>query len=534
MLDTVASVAIVIGVLLLFALAVMLFRAMMFGRVPDPVAPVDLPLVDAEAAAEHLAGALRLQTTSDLDRARINYDTFGELHALLERMYPRVHAELSREVVNNYSLLYTWRGSQPDLPGVMLLAHQDVVPVDPATRGEWTHPPFDGVIDGGVVYGRGALDMKGTLITTLEAVEGLLSRSYQPERTLYLGFGHDEEIGGTQGAAAIAALLAERETQLAAVLDEGGSLVEGIIPGMKLPVALVGVAEKGHATLEVRVEGRPGHSSAPPPHTAIGVLARALTRIEAAPMPPRRWLAMRMFKELGAFLPLKMRFVFANAGLFNGVIRRQFEKNPQLNAMQRTTTAVTVIRGGVKDNILPSMARALVNFRLLPGDRVEHVLEHVRKAARDDAVQVNAVEAGCWDASPVSPSDGPAFESLTRAIRQVFPDALVAPYLVLGATDSRYYAAICPEVFRFSPYLLTAETFKTIHGIDERVPVEDLGRMVQFYILLIQEWAGGADTLAVIPIEDTAPAEAEEAPVEAAASTEPDAPPDAAAPAVPA
>jgi carboxypeptidase PM20D1 len=191
---------------------------------------------------------------------------------------------------------------------------------------------------------------------------------------------------------------------------------------------------------------------------------------------------------------MKMRFVFANSWLFGGAIRKQLEKNPQLNAMQRTTTAVTVIRGGVKDNVLPSMARALVNFRLLPGDRLEDVLAHVKKAVRDDAVQVQAIEGGCWEASPVSPSDSPVFHNLSRTIRQVFPDALVAPYLVLGATDSRYYAPICPDVFRFSPYLLDSELLKSIHGIDERVEVDTLARMVQFYTVLIKSWTTAVGT----------------------------------------
>ena len=488
MLEIAITVGIVIVVLALFAFAIMLFRAMMFGRVPDAVEALETDPVQADVIAEHLAAALRLQTVSDLDRSRINLAAFCTLHDLLEQLYPRVHAVLERELVNEYSLLYTWKGRAPELAPVMLLAHQDVVPVDPDTREEWTHPPFDGMVADATVWGRGALDMKGNLISTLEAVEGLIKAGHQPERTLYLGFGHDEEIGGTQGAAAISALLAERGVRLAAVLDEGGAVVTGIVPGLTLPVALVGVAEKGQATLEVWVEGRPGHSSAPPPHTAIGVLARALTRIESAPMPARRWLALRMFKELGAFLPMKMRFVFANSWLFSGLIRRQFEQNAQINAMQRTTTAITVIRGGVKENVLPAMARALVNFRLLPGDRVEDVLAHARKAVHDDAVQVQAAEGGCWEASPVSPSESPIFQNLSRTIRQVFPETLVATYVVLGATDSRYYTSICPDVFRFSPYVLDSDLLKTIHGIDERISADTLARMVQFYMVLIKSW----------------------------------------------
>lgn len=486
--DIALTVGIVVFVLVLFVLAIMLFRALMYGRVPDAVEALEVAPVDGALVAERLSAAIRLQTVSDLDRSRIDYPVFLQLHQALAQMYPGVHNTLKRETVNQYSLLYTWQGSNPDLEPVLMVAHQDVVPFDPGTRDEWTHPPFDGVVADGFVWGRGALDMKCNLISTLEAVERLIQSGYQPERTLYLGFGHDEEIGGTQGAAAISALLAERGVHLAAVLDEGGSLVRGVVPGLSLPVALVGVSEKGHATIELRVEGRPGHSSAPPPHTSIGVLARALARLEAQPMPARPWLALRMFRHLGAFLPMSMRFVFANTWLFGGLVRKRLGANPQVNAMQRTSTAITVIRGGVKDNVLPSSARALVNFRLLPGDSLEIVLAHIRKVVKDDAVQIQPLPAGCWEASPVSSSDSPVFTNLSHTIRQVFPDALVSPYLVLGATDSRYYANICADVFRFSPYQLDATLLNSIHGIDERIGVETLAQMVQFYVVLIQSW----------------------------------------------
>jgi carboxypeptidase PM20D1 len=205
-------------------------------------------------------------------------------------------------------------------------------------------------------------------------------------------------------------------------------------------------------------------------------------------MPARSWLALKMFRDLGAFLPLSMRFVFANTWLFSGLVRKRLGANPQVNALQRTSTAVTVIRGGVKDNVLPASARALVNFRMLPGDRLEHVLEHIRKVVKDDAVQINPMGAGCWEASPVSSSDSPVFNNLSRTIRQVFPDALVSPYLVLGATDSRHYCNLSAEVFRFSPYRLDSQLLNSIHGIDERIGVDNLAQMVQFYGVLIQSW----------------------------------------------
>jgi carboxypeptidase PM20D1 len=257
---------------------------------------------------------------------------------------------------------------------------------------------------------------------------------------------------------------------------------------MTLPVALVGIAEKGHATLELRVEGRPGHSAAPPPHTAIGVMARAIARLEASPMPARLSMARLMFDELGAFLPFSMRLAFSNQWLFRGVIEKRMAKSAISNALVRTTSAATVVQGGVKDNILPASVSAAVNFRILPGDRVADVLAHARKAIRDDAVQINLPEFSHWEASPVSPVESPVYQDLCSTIREVFPEALVAPFLVIGATDSRYLARLTPSVFRFSPYWLDEETLRTVHGNNERVSIEALGRMVHFYTRLIQEW----------------------------------------------
>ncbi len=331
--------------------------------------------------------------------------------------------------------------------------------------------------------------LNATLVSLLESVEQLIKSGYQPERTVYLAFGHDEEIGGQQGAACIADLLEKRGVKLAAVLDEGGAISVGAIPGISLPVALLGIAEKGHATLELLVEGRAGHSSMPPRHTAIGVLARALAQIEANPMPTHLTFANRMLGSLGAFMPMSMRLAFSNRWLFGGTIRKQLEAQPTTNALIRTTTAITMIDGGVKDNILPARARAFVNFRLLPGDRVADLMAHVRKVVNDDAVQLSLPEGGHWEASPVSPVDSTAYQTLTTTIRQVFPDVLTAPYLVTGATDSRYFTSLTSSVYRFSPYLLNSELLQTLHGSGERISLDALASMVQFFMLLIPAWS---------------------------------------------
>lgn len=496
MLTTIFSFLIVLLVLLLFIAALLIFRATIFGRLPEQVEPADTEApshggdraIEPLVVAEHLASVIRFQTISTGERAENNQAIFERLHAALERMYPRLHGTLKREKINGCSLLYTWVGRADELEPVAFLGHLDVVPVDPATREEWKQPPFEGTVADGFVWGRGALDIKCTVIGLLEAVEGLIKIGYQPERTLYLAFGHDEEIGGWQGARCIVEELKSRGVRLAAVLDEGGAITEGMLPGLALPIGLVGVAEKGHTSVHLVVEGRPGHSSMPAPHTAIGILARAITRLESHPMPANLNMVKLMFRDVGTFLPFSLRLALANTWLFGGTILKRLQGSPTTNAMVRTTMAATVIQGGIKDNVLPAHASAVVNCRLLPGNTSAIVHDYIRDVVSDDAVQISAPAESTWEPSPVSPVDSPVYQNLSRAIRQIFPDVVVAPYLVAGATDARYYAALSDHVYRFSPYKVDGDLLKTMHGINERIPVEQLAKMVQFYSLLIKSW----------------------------------------------
>ncbi len=488
------SILIVLLVLALFLAAFMVFRTLVYGRLPGPAPEtiIDDP-IDGQLVAEHLSNAIRCQTISESNHAQINYAAFETLHAELMRMYPRTHAALRQERINGYSSLYMWPGKNGDLEPVMLCGHIDVVPADSATLQEWTHPPFRGDVDEGAVWGRGALDMKSTVIAIFEAVEALLKSGYQPERTVYLAIGHDEEIGGLEGARCIAQRLLERGEHLAAVFDEGGAIMDGGVPGVHVPVAMVGVGEKGYASLELVVEGRAGHSSMPPPHTAIGVLARALARLEQRPMRARTALARLMFQYMGPFLPFGTRMALANYWLLGGAVQRRLEATAATNAIVRTTAAITMIDGGVKDNILPARVKAVVNYRILPGDTVKDVLEHAQKVAADEAVQVQLPEGASWEPSPISPVDSIEYEEFSTIIRQVFPEVIVAPYLVAGATDSRHYLPLTNNVYRFSPFSLDPALLKTIHGIDERISIESLARMVQFYLLLIRDWTEGEE-----------------------------------------
>jgi carboxypeptidase PM20D1 len=476
----------VLAALLLLLASVLLARALTLrppqGPAEEGLAAAPEPLaVDAEAAAGRLAAALRLRTVAASDGVAAEEEAFVALHALLARQYPRVHATLRREAVGWQSALFTWEGTEPGLAPVLLMAHLDVVPVEAGTEGRWTHPPFGGVVADGHVWGRGALDDKGPALALLEAVEALLAAGERPRRTVLLALGADEEVGGRQGAQRVAELLASRGVRLASVLDEGGSLVSGAVPGVAAPVALVGVAEKGFVSVELAAEARGGHSSMPPRSTAAGVVARAAARLEAQrPAPRLEGATEALFAHVAPQMPLGLRLLFANTWLLRPLLLRQLASQPTTDATVRTTTALTVLEAGQKDNVLPSRARAVVNFRILPGDSVEGVLAHVRETVDDPAVQVRAVGFSS-EPSPVSATDTPAWGGLSRAVRQVFPDAVVAPYLVVGATDARHFAGLSDAVYRFAPLRLAREDLARMHGTDERVSVAGHADAVRFY-----------------------------------------------------
>jgi carboxypeptidase PM20D1 len=446
--------------------------------------------VDAQAAAERFAGAIRIPTISwerveDTDTA-----AFLALHDYLEVTYPAVHRHLRRETVGDLSLLYTWDGSDPGLEPVVLMGHQDVVPVVPGTEGDWTHGPFSGDIVDGVVWGRGTMDDKISVISILEAVEALLADGFQPRRTIYLAFGHDEEVGGVRGASAIAELLAARGPgSFAFVTDEGGAVVRDLIPGVEGTVAIVGVAEKGYVNVELLVEGAGGHSSAPPEQTNIGVLAEAVSELEENPFPARfEGPARLMFDYLAPEMPFGQRMVFANLWLFRPVVERFLAASPQTAAMIRTTTAPTIISGGVKANVLPINARALVNHRIRPGETRESVLERDRRIIDDERVQVRIFGEENVDPSPVSDTEGPAFQLLVRTIRQTLAGerVVVAPFLVPGGTDAKYYSGRSRNVLRFIPAVLSPEAMELAHGTNERMSVEGLVSSIRFFQQLIR------------------------------------------------
>lgn len=482
MLDTIIYIILAI---LAFTTILVVVRTIIFERSKRTVAKVEGIDVDENLIAGHLAAAVRCQTVPLDEQGTPDPQAFRQLHTFLEETYPLVHQKLKREVINDYSLLYTWQGSRPDLPPIMLMAHQDVVSAD---AKDWTHPPFEGKIVDGFIWGRGTLDIKNQLIGIMDAAEMLLQKGYRPERTILLGLGHDEETGGVNGCKVMGKLLKERGVHLAGIVDEGGGIMAGLAAGVRGPIALVGTSEKGYLTVEFTVNSQPGHSSTPPPQTSIGILARALARLEAHPMPTHLRRLRPMYHGIGKAAPISLQVAFANIWLFGPLLKRWLVPKAEMNASIRTTTALTIINGGVEDNTIPAEAKAIVNFRLLPGDTISDVLWHVKKVIKDERVKFKPVEGKFNEALPVSPISGPAYQGLSTVIGQVFGNYPVAPYTMLGGTDCQHFVPVCDHIYRFTSVVMDESFMGLEHGIDERIPVDAIAKMVVFYVQLMQTW----------------------------------------------
>ena len=454
------------------------------------VAPAPpLQQLDTQAAAQRLAGAIRIRTVSALDDPAANNSEFDKLHSYLQQNFPKLHATLQREVVGQHALLYTWKGSDPAAKPVALMAHQDMVPIAPGTEKAWSVDPFGSDIKDGFVWGRGTLDNKGNLLAQMEAVELLVGQGFQPRQTVYFVMGDDEEVSGLRGALPIAELLKSRGIRLDWVLDEGLLVLDGVLPGLTKPAALIGLAEKGYGTFFLSLDTAPGHSSMPPAHSAIGQMSAALARLEATPMPGGiRGIAGDMFGTLAPEMSGFNRVMLSNLWLTGPLVQGQLEKSPSSNAMLRTTTALTIVRAGNKDNVLPGRAEAAVNFRILPGDTIDSVEAHLKKALGNDAIQVKRYP-GNSEPSPVSPTDGAGYRSIEHTVRQVFPEAVVAPGLMTAATDSRHFSLVSDAVYRFSPIRVTGEDLSRFHGNNERVSIAGYADMIRFYHQLLRNTA---------------------------------------------
>ena len=475
-------------VLLVAILAINTFRK---GSRQLEVAPLPTLAVDKAGAAQRLGQAIRARTVSSLEQPAQNADQFLQLHAMLQANYPTAHGVLKREVVGDLSLLYRWPGTDPSAPAMVLMAHQDVVPISPGSEKDWAVDPFAGVLKDGFIWGRGTWDNKGNLIAQMEAIEMLAAAGFKPRKTIYLVFGADEEVGGRRGAQRIAALLKERGVKLDFVVDEGMVIADGIVPGLSKPVAIVGVAEKGHMSVVLRVPAAPGHSSMPPPKgsSAIAMMSAALKRIDDDQLPATiRGVAAEMFGTLAPEMNPVSRVALSNLWLLGPVVQKQFEAAASTNALLRTTTALTMLHAGNKENVLPAQAEATINFRLLPGDSMASVLERVKgqvtQTIGSDKFELYALP-GANEATKITPTASEPYRLLNRTVREVFPGVLVAPGLYLAGSDSVHFVGLTDHVFRFSPVRVTPQDVARLHGTNERISVDNLAELIRFYHRLL-------------------------------------------------
>ncbi|MEC7771004.1 MAG: M20 family peptidase [Bacteroidota bacterium] len=471
---------ILIAVLGLFVIvaAVLIFNTLSLSSKqvePEALEAMSFP----DNAFENLSKAVQYKTISFSEDAIPDSTAFNGFHQFLEESFPLIHQNLTLEKINDYSLLYTWKGSDASKKPIILLSHQDVVPVDQPTLDDWEAGPFEGAITDSHIIGRGTMDDKSSLMALMESVEVLLEESFTPKQTIYLAFGHDEELGGEHGAKAIAAHLEKKDVHAAMTLDEGGFLAQHMVPDFDKTVAMVNLAEKGYASFNLVVETSGGHSSAPPEDNTLGMLAQAIVDLEGNQLPYKLVKPIDyQFEYMGAEMPFLKKMAFANPWLFKGPVLKA------LNA--HTTTAPTIIEGGVKDNVIPTVGKATINFRILPGETIASVKEHIIEVVGD---KVKVELAGfATNPSPVSGIDSDAFKNLEKTIRSVFPEAVVVPGLIGGGTDARYFYGVSDDVYRFYPIRLGPDSMTRFHGIDEKIGKENYKEMIIFTYNLIKRF----------------------------------------------
>lgn len=459
--------------------SVVVFRTLQFKSKqvnPERIVPLQVE----KQSILNFQNAIRIKTISNEDNSQMDTAAFGSNLRFMSSAYPNLSRMLTREVINQYSLLYTWKGRNPALKPIILMGHMDVVPVEKESESRWKAGPFSGQIKQDTIWGRGTVDDKVTVIAIMEAVEKLVTEGFQPEQTIYLAFGHDEEISGRQGASKIAEVLRSRGVTAEFVMDEGGLIMDNILPDRA--VALIGTAEKGYLTVDLEVSAHGGHSSMPAPETAIDILAKAILKIRDNPFegkftPP----TIGLTEYLGPEMPLHLKMIFANRWLTKSLIQREYEKTPGGYAQFHTTISPTILSAGFKDNVLPTVAKGTINFRILPGETASSVMGSISRIVSDDRVKLKSRKNTSGDPSRVSSSEARGFQTISKTIRQINPDIAVSPFLLTGATDSKHYADISVNIYRYVPSKLLG-----FHDINERIAVSDYKNSIAFYHQLIK------------------------------------------------
>ncbi|WP_084490428.1 M20/M25/M40 family metallo-hydrolase [Niabella ginsenosidivorans] len=464
-----------------------------------------------DSAIYRFSGGLKIPTVSTGELGDFDYTSFDAFKRYLRNNYPLVYQQTENYEVNGYGLVFKWKGTNPALKPILFLSHMDVVPPGDApvknkeeqifrlqdkavpavtaVAKEWDYPPFSGAVANGRIYGRGALDMKGMLFSLMESMTRLIKEGYAPKRDIYLAFGFDEEVGGRKGAVKIAEDFKKKGLEFDAVYDEGGVILEkGSIGGIDTDVALIGCAEKGFLSARIKVKGLGGHSSMPPLESAIGKAAILMQRLEDNQMKPVITpLIQEFFNNVGGTMSFTTRLAIANKWLLKKALLSQLTKNNSTNALVRTTTALTMMKGSDGTNVLSPEVSFVVNFRLLPGNTVKEVKEHIANATKGFDVEVEEID-NTREASAVSQTSTKAYQMIEAGIQKVFPGVLTTPYLTVGGTDAYKYQIVSKNIYRFIPFKINSAEQQSIHSTNEYISIGNYEKMIYYFKYIMQNY----------------------------------------------
>lgn len=464
-----------------------------------------------DSAVKRLSGGIKIPTVSTGELGDFDYSPFDTFKEYLKKSYPEVYQSTQNYEVNKYGLVFILKGSKSNLDPVLFLSHMDVVPPGdadikskeenvfrlndkalPAVKNvseDWDYAPFSGAVANGRIYGRGAIDMKGMLFSLMESMTSLVKNKYVPKRDIYLAFGFDEEVGGQKGAVQIAAHFKKQNIKFDAVYDEGGLILEkGSVKGIDSDVAVIGCAEKGFLSVKIKVKGLGGHSSMPPMESAIGKAAVIMQRLENDQMKPVMTpLIKEFFNNIGGVMPFANRMAISNQWLLKPLLLSQLTKNNSTNALVRTTTALTMMKGSDGPNVLSPEVEFVVNFRLLPGNTIKEVKEHIAKATKGFDVEVEDID-NVREASAVSPSNTKAFKLIEAGIKEVYPNVIATPYLTMAATDAYKYQIVSKNIYRFMPIKINDAEKQSIHSTNEYISIENYMKMIHYFEFIMKNY----------------------------------------------
>lgn len=433
-----------------------------------------------EEYATKLSKMIQYETVSDADKP--DSDKFRGFHKELAKLFPTLFKEL--EVIDiDGNLLLKWPGINRDLEPLMLISHMDVV----EATGKWSHEPFSGDIDDTYVWGRGASDTKCSLMAFLEASEELLKEGYKPKCDVYLGSSCTEEIGG-DGAPKIVNYLKEKSIKLYMLCDEGGSLVEDPINGVKGQFAAIGIFEKGYGDIKIIAKSSGGHSSTPSKGTAIPRLAKFISEIEN-----HNPFKVKFSKAVDAFLKnvapyctnFGLKLVMVNEDILKPLLKIVIPKiSAEAAAMLQTTIAFTMQKGSDGYNVLPQTAWVTANLRYIPHQKMEESNKLISDIAAKYGLETEVLKSN--NPSKELDLNSEQFKMVTKTINTVFPGVGILPYVVTGGTDARFYGPICDHCVRFSPVMYGKEQLSAMHGLNENLRKATLPMAVDYYKAIIK------------------------------------------------